>query len=274
MEHPSISKNIIQELNHAIFSLGLKKASIIKYGWHQKSASCKVLTKKNQEAWVRVNSISLNQTPNKLWTGIKDSHEIPINNKPVLLNQFEWKTKDRLWKAELMSYVKDGATSKTPELTANIELSESWIKNLQIALETIGNHSTNRVCIRQELINRRLAERYGKKTNTQIDKWVTAHGDIHWANITQPNLWILDWEAWGNAPKGFDIANLFCFSLMIPKVKSTLYENFNSILNSRDGVTSQLFICAEQMRMTEIYGDHPELYKYLKRHSQELNKLE
>ncbi|MFI5800717.1 hypothetical protein [Streptomyces sp. NPDC051677] len=46
-----------------------------------------------------------------------------------------------------------------------------------------------------------------------VSCWTTAHADVHWANLTSP-LRLLDWEAWGRAPEGFDAATLYAYSLL------------------------------------------------------------
>ncbi len=43
----------------------------------------------------------------------------------------------------------------------------------------------------------------------------TAHGDLHWANLTGPTLTLVDWEGWGSAPVGYDAANLCLRSLYV-----------------------------------------------------------
>ncbi|MGH3832986.1 MAG: phosphotransferase [Pseudonocardiaceae bacterium] len=45
----------------------------------------------------------------------------------------------------------------------------------------------------------------------QINHWQTVHGDLHWGNLLQPRLGILDWETWGQGPAGTDIATLYCY---------------------------------------------------------------
>lgn len=272
MMQPALTSNIIEELKYALVSLNIKRVSPIKYGWHQKSVGCKVVTENGSESWIRVQSRPSEQLPSKLWTGLEEAQKIPIDNKPSLFNEIEWSSNERIYKAELMSYINLDVISPTPELKKTIALSEKWLQDLETSLNTINSCTTNRICVRQDLINRRLAERYNGSVSSMVECWTTAHGDIHWANITHPTLYILDWEAWGLAPKGLDIANLYCFSLLNQNVAEVIHYNFNHLLDTPDGIISQLFVCAERMRMTEIYGDHKELYKCLDKHSKNLLK--
>ena len=43
--------------------------------------------------------------------------------------------------------------------------------------------------------------------------WTTTHSDLHWGNVTGPELCVLDWESWGRAPAGYDTSILLCASL-------------------------------------------------------------
>jgi hypothetical protein len=52
--------------------------------------------------------------------------------------------------------------------------------------------------------------------DTRVPAWGTAHGDLHWANLTGPQLTLLDRERWGRAPLGYDAAHLYISSLTEP----------------------------------------------------------
>ena len=102
--------------------------------------------------------------------------------------------------------------------------------------------------------------------------WTTSHGDLHWANITAPALWLFDWEAWGLAPFGIDAATLLCFSLQQPQIVDRIYHHLGDWLNTPVAQLSQLFVCSERLRMTELYNDHPDLAPYLAEHAKKILK--
>ena len=62
------------------------------------------------------------------------------------------------------------------------------------------------------------AEKYVEVDRAVFDQvtWTTAHNDLHWGNVTGPELCILDWESWGRAPAGYDASTLLCTSLRHP----------------------------------------------------------
>jgi aminoglycoside phosphotransferase (APT) family kinase protein len=115
-----------------------------------------------------------------------------------------------------------------------------------------------RVSARQDLISRRISA-FAPQINPEVTEWSIAHGDLHWANLTIPKLYILDWEGWGIGPRGLDSATLWAFSLAVPSLAARICQEFAEHFNSRSGKIAQLFMCVELLRMIETFGDHPSL---------------
>jgi hypothetical protein len=158
-----------------------------------------------------------------------------------------------------MTYVKARPCSSTPELTHRLSLTDRWWAELRQSLQSVSAAATARKNTRHESFSRRIGDRFGYHVDTRVQTWTTAHGDIHWANLTRPDLSILDWEVWGTAPFGLDVAFLKCFSLLRPEVVDQVERTFGDWLATRDGKLCQLFAVAELLRMVEIHGDHPAL---------------
>jgi hypothetical protein len=266
MEHPVGDSNV----EIALDRLSLTFDGCLKYGWHHKSAGCRVTTATGEHLWLRLQSRASDSEPNKLWFGLQEADRIPISNKPQLKKVDEWNEKDRIWRAELMTYIPFEMCSPTCELKSPLRLESTWYKTLRESLDILSRVETARVNARQDLITRRLRERFGNQIEFNVEVWSTAHGDIHWANLSYPECWIFDWEAWGLAPLGLDAATLYCFSLMQPEIAEQVSIVFKDLLETPDGIRSQLFLCSELMRMSELYGDHPHLYPYLQKLSKDL----
>ncbi|MFH8407183.1 phosphotransferase [Streptomyces sp. NPDC018019] len=66
----------------------------------------------------------------------------------------------------------------------------------------------------------------------QITEWATAHGDLHFANLTADGPVILDWEGWGIAPYGYDAALLYVYSLLVPATAARIKQEFADVLDS------------------------------------------
>jgi hypothetical protein len=80
--------------------------------------------------------------------------------------------------------------------------------------------------------------------DTTVGEWVPAHADLGWANLTAPTCYILDWEDWGMAPRGWDAATLWSSSLAVPTLANRLVEERAADFGSRVGKLAQLFHCA------------------------------
>ena len=262
--------NVDKGLEVAASELGLSLSGEPRYGWHRKSVgSC--VKGANGEHWLRVQYRPLDAAPDKLWSGASDASTVTGVNKPNVLSSSEWEDDRWRWRADIMSLISFAVCSQTPEIRTPLSLSDDWYKGLRTSLENLAKHDTERVNTRQDLITRRISERFGSHIDTQVQSWTTLHGDIHWANLTQPDCWILDWECWGRGPFGLDAAFLLCFSMLRPEITRKVMETFNDwLMETDDGVRAQLFVCAELLRMAELYGDHRDLAVHLLEHAEHL----
>ena len=85
----------------------------------------------------------------------------------------------------------------------------------------------------------------------------------------RPNLNILDWESFGVAPAGYDVATLYCLSLLTPRTAAKVRETFGEILDSPDGVRAQLHVIGRYLKRVE-YGDFRDLADPLHAHAVQL----
>jgi hypothetical protein len=106
-----------------------------------------------------------------------------------------------------------------------------------------------------ELVGRAATALSVPPVDSAVDRWVTAHADLTWANLTGPACWLLDWEDWGAAPFGFDQAVLLMGSLAVPSVAARVREVFAAQLDSRDGLISFLAVAADLLCSPERAGN-------------------
>ncbi|MBV9013429.1 MAG: hypothetical protein JO272_15560 [Pseudonocardiales bacterium] len=181
--------------------------------------------------------------------------------KPRLLRSLRWLDEEQglVWRTDELTLVSSPLVSATPQIDTDPELADEWWAQLTRSLSALGLHKTTRVGVRQDLVNRRIAEFAGERVDPLIEEWTTAHADLHWANVTASDLHILDWEGWGVGPRGLDAATLWAYSLLVPPVAERIQTEFNRDLATRSGKLAQLFTCVELLRMTWKFGDHPRL---------------
>ncbi|WP_334186963.1 hypothetical protein [Noviherbaspirillum sp.] len=252
--------DVFRALRYALSKLGyIYQTCEPKYGWHKKTAGIATRSKCGGEYWVKVRFRELDTPPDKLWLGEIDLPNIPGIKRPALERYFEWIENGIVWRASVFAYIKDSPCSPSPELIGDVSITRDWLDTLDMSLRNLASVKTVRCAIRQDLVNRRIHERFGRDVFVDVSSWVTGHGDLHWANITREECWILDWESWGTVPFGSDLAFLYCFSLMSPKVADIIFRRFELQLCSVDGKISLLFAIAELLRMIEVHGDHPGL---------------
>jgi hypothetical protein len=227
------------------------------YGWGGKSAGFRT----DQATWLRVSYRSSDQINERTWTGEECASALLSVAKPRLLRSFRWLDEEQnlVWRADELALVSSPLVSATPQIDANPELADEWWAQLTSSLSALGLHKTTRVGVRQDLVNRRIAEFAGDCIDPTIEEWATAHADLHWANVTAPDLHILDWEGWGVGPRGLDAATLWAYSLLAPPVAERIQAEFKKDLATRSGKLAQLFTCVELLHMIWKFGDHPRL---------------
>lgn len=108
-------------------------------------------------------------------------------------------------------------------------------------------------------LTRRVREIYGPDIDTRIpdEDWVCAHGDLGYANLTGPELMLLDWESWGRAPRGWDAACMWSASLGVPKMAEQVRVRFDAVLSTRAGRLCRLLLCANVARAARRTGRTP-----------------
>jgi hypothetical protein len=130
-------------------------------------------------------------------------------------------------------------------------------------------HKTDRTITSQKNIAGRLLSFFGGTVNPLVGTWTTAHGDLNWTNLTAPTMAILDWESFGVAPAGYDAATLYCLSLLAPATAKKVRETFSDVLDSPDGIRSQLHVIGRYLKRVE-YGDFTDLADLFHQHARRL----
>ncbi len=229
-----------------------------KYGWR-----CKSLGFKNVKSceWIKLVPHESLEDARNYNKKIEESVNFEGVNKPRVNNSGIHELHNKFWSIITMDYISN-VLSPTPYLNFKSVLpGMAWFSNLKASLSNLELSATSCIAFRQELITRRIQERF-PAAQTTITDWKTAHGDLHWANLAS-DCTIIDWESWGRGPKGIDIAFLFVFSILHNEAQERLKSTFSTYFNDTQFNICLLFACCELMRMTEIYSDHPDLYEPL-----------
>ncbi len=252
-------------LKAGIDALGVDIAGEPVTGLRDRSVGCRVSTPEGAR-WLRVVTEPRFWATGPAWTGNVDANSIRGVGKPVVDDVAEWDEAGRRARAELMTLAPGTRISEDMALRRPAEFGDAWWEELRSSLDALAAQPTERVCLDEQLVHRRLLAAFGVEINPAQLEWTTAHGDLHWANLTGPRCWLLDWESWGTAPAGYDAALLLGTSLLQPEIAARVHAVFCDVLDAAGGRLAQLLAAAKLLGLVE-YGDHPELAIPLHRHA-------
>jgi hypothetical protein len=164
-----------------------------------------------------------------LWSGPAAAHDTlpPQVIRPALLDTIDWTNGDHYYRAALWQRLGPRCTtSSTTFLGTAPELDEAWWAGLRAALDGLAAVTTTRRAIRQRYLDVAMRRQLPFAVSTTVARWSPAHADLHWSNVTTPEFALVDWERWGLAPAGWDIAMLHVFSLLAPSVAQEIRQRF------------------------------------------------
>lgn len=238
------------------------------FGWRDRTIGSRVVGGRGTQ-WLRVSWADPQWAEGEYWTGNEEATAIKDVPKPAVLDLYEWGAENYRNRAELMTLITDRQCSTSPELRSELRLPGEWWTGLRRALDALGKHRTARGARSQEAVTNRLLAFFGSSINPTVSAWTTAHGDLNWTNITQPNLYLLDWESWGVRMVGYDAATLYVMSLRAPDTAQNVRATFSDVLDSPDGIRAQLYIIARYLKRVEV-GDFADYSDLLHRHARRL----
>ncbi|MEX2985686.1 hypothetical protein [Streptomyces sp. C36] len=147
-----------------------------------------------RRVWLRLVTAAEAKAAGKLWEGAETAHKALgalDGHRPELLAIHDTVEDGVVYRAELSEHLDVPVISPDPVLRAPADLAPGWWDDLRTVLGTVANTATDRVAVRREYIERALPE-FLDVPAPENTRWVTAHGDLHWANLTTPALRILD----------------------------------------------------------------------------------
>ncbi|MFF1644867.1 FG-GAP-like repeat-containing protein [Streptomyces sp. NPDC058240] len=216
----------------------------------------------------------MDKASGKLWTGPEDAErQLPQRvPRPRLHLVRQWAEGENAYRAELYDYVVGGTLSPTPVPAAALRLTRAWWDDLRQALGHLAVVRTERTAVRQAYLDRTMPKYLAfldGPVPTTPPAWSTAHGDLHWANLTGPELGILDWEGWGTAPAGYDAALLHAYSIGMPETAERVRDELSTALDSDAGRFAELVVITELLQSAER-GDNSELVPALRQRAGEV----
>ncbi|MFF9481358.1 hypothetical protein [Streptomyces sp. NPDC014733] len=228
------------------FSCKLEEADAETWGWGGRSLSAPV-TYEGHSRWIRVADSPREKATPASWEGPEAAalHIPPKVPRPRYLGMHRWEEGAYAYYADLHTRLRGRPLSSTALPPEDLDLPDRWWDQLSSALSAISRVPTSRFAVRPDRPTWAMPKFLGPDAPTEPPSWATVHGDIQWSNLAGPELEILDWERWGTAPEGYDVAVLYVSSLAAPTVARQVRDRFGNMLDSPAGRFSQLYAASE-----------------------------
>ncbi|WP_067520790.1 aminoglycoside phosphotransferase [Alloactinosynnema sp. L-07] len=239
------------------------------FGWRDRSAGARVATAAGPR-WLRLVIEQHGWAGGAFWTGNADANDVTGVAKPWVLRHWDLTDGDWAVRAELMTLMPGARCSPTPELREPLAVAPAWWEALWSSLAAVAATATTRIALGQDDLSRRVEMFFGDRAgDTTVNTWTAAHGDLHWANLLQPECALLDWEGWGTAPAGYDAACLYVHTLLVPAAAAAVRAELGLLLDTRDGLLAQLY-ATTRMLMRVDQGDYPGMAIPLHRNAEQV----
>lgn len=215
----------------------------------------------DRDTWVRVERRPLDRITDQGWNGTESAALLKGVAQPVWQGCVVWRDADEpvMWRADETGLL-PGEPIGTAVLGEEPALSEEWWRAFGDSLDALARNTTRRVAtpdtvtITQDLVSESIRGVFPEVIDTTVERWVPAHADLNWANMSAPGFSLFDWEDWGNGPRGLDAATLWAASLAVPVLADRVRSERRDDFGSRDGKLMTLFVCAKILGP----GAHPE----------------
>ncbi|KOV59179.1 hypothetical protein [Streptomyces sp. MMG1121] len=207
----------------------------------------------DRDTWVRIERRALNRIGVQGWNGAECAALLKGVAQPGWLGCLVWRDIDEavtLWRADETALL-PGRPVGTAVLGQDPKLPDEWWQALNNSLDALAAQETGRIAtpdtvtITQGFVSESIRSVFPDDFDTTVERWVPAHADLNWANVTAPAFCLFDWEDWGNAPMGLDSASLWASSLAVPALADRVRRERRSDFESRDGKLMTLFVCSK-----------------------------
>ncbi|MGH3888249.1 MAG: hypothetical protein ACRDSZ_17070, partial [Pseudonocardiaceae bacterium] len=216
----------------------------------------------DRDTWIRIEARPFSKLTGQ-GSGVECAARLPRTvAKPEWYQGLSWQVPEQcvLWRVDETALVTVPPIKPGGVLRGDPGLAQAWWATLGRSLGALAAQTTTRVAtphtvpISQERVTSTIEGVFPGRVGTIVTEWAVAHADLAWANLTAPECWLLDWEDWGLAPRGWDAATLWGNSLAAPALAERVQQEYQVDLGSRSGLVSQLFFCAEIIAAGDDYA--------------------
>lgn len=219
--------------------LNVKPVFTPRPGYGKRSIGAKVVDADGNHRWLKV--FGLTTADNERWKAETDSDAIAGIHNPELIEQISWRQRNEFWVARLTEFAA-GILEDGPWADAAAHgVTDIWIESLNRSLETLTRQPCTRIHIQPEIFRRWLWRHFRRELPAASSGWVPSHNDLQWSNLSFPDLFILDWEWFGQSPHGYDQGMLIAYSCHDDELTARLERAFEPVLGGEFGHYAKLF---------------------------------
>ena len=188
----------------------------------------------DRDTWIRLEARPFSKVTGQ-GSGVEGAAYLPRNiAKPEWYQGLSWLAPEQcvLWRADETELVTASPIKPGGVLITDPGLADAWWATLGTSLGALATHPTTRIAtpqtvpISQERVRATIERVFPGRVETTVTEWAVAHADLAWANLTAPECWLLDWEDWGLAPRGWDAATLWGHSLAVPGLAARVQREY------------------------------------------------
>ncbi|MEU6681605.1 hypothetical protein [Streptomyces sp. NPDC046832] len=228
------------------------------WGWNGRTLGRRAHHREHGDCWLRLDSAPAARRPDDLWEGTHAAWTaLPGVPQPRLYAVDESRAGGILYRAELAAHLDSPVCSAFPVLRTRLELPDRWWASLRDSLTLVQAAPTRRRTVRRQWLDDAFPRFLGLPAPRHAE-FTGCHGDLHWSNLTRRGPVLLDWEAYGTAPRGYDAALLLAYSLLVPRTAARVRAELAQLLDTPAGRIARLTAAAELLQNAS-HGDHPEL---------------
>jgi hypothetical protein len=252
-------------LDLAVHQFGVRQVGAAIHSSRLRAVGCHVHDD-GDDAWLRVVYEDPEWGEGAYLDGNATAKNIRGVPKPIVKRWKEWDDSGRTLRGEISTFVAEPVVSPHMVPATEPALPNRWLTQLRMALGALAAHPIPEHGVDAEYVNHGLLAYFGISIDLAAVAWTAAHCDLHWGNLTSPNLVILDWETWGRAPAGYDAATLYCASLPYPTLASRVGNALSPFLDTPAGRVATLVAAVRFLRFVDG-GEYLALAQPLRHHA-------
>ncbi|SDX99641.1 hypothetical protein SAMN05216215_101888 [Saccharopolyspora shandongensis] len=207
----------------------------------------------NAGTWVRLQVWPVEHPAVERVPGVVAASELVGVPRPAWYRGVRWDADGLMWRADELDLITQPPVIPAGTLTSDPGFSDDWWRDLERALDAVAIAAVPlpQQTVTQQRFTERITTVFGAEVDTTVTEWGGLHGDMGFANLTAPELVLLDWEEFGRGPVGLDHARLWADALAAPGLAQRCAAEFAPYLDSKQGLLCRAYSLAPLLTLPD-----------------------